>query len=74
MHTADIVFCPYNYIVDPVIRRQMDLDLRDAVVVLGIWCCLLVFIVCGSCHARALARTMRVVMALNSPAVFSYRS
>ena len=34
MKEADIVFCPYNYLIDPKIRRQMEIDLTDQVVVL----------------------------------------
>lgn len=30
---AEIVFCPYNYIIDENIRKAMDIDLRDAVVI-----------------------------------------
>lgn len=30
---AEIVFCPYNYIVDENIRRAMDIDLKDSVVI-----------------------------------------
>jgi len=28
---AQIVFCPYNYIIDPVIRQAMEVDLTSAV-------------------------------------------
>lgn len=31
---ADIVFCPYNYIVDPVIRDAMEINLKDNIIVL----------------------------------------
>ena len=34
MKEADIVFCPYNYLIDPKIRHQMEIDLTDQVVVL----------------------------------------
>ena len=30
---AHIIFCPYNYLVDPVIRRSLDLSLEGAAVV-----------------------------------------
>ena len=30
---ADLVFCPYNYLVDPVIRASMDIQLRGCVLV-----------------------------------------
>ncbi|KAJ4444071.1 hypothetical protein ANN_05860, partial [Periplaneta americana] len=32
--TADIVFCPYNYLIDPRIRKSMSLDLNGAIVLL----------------------------------------
>eukprot|EP00980_Cylindrotheca_fusiformis_P001399 scaffold345_cov134-Cylindrotheca_fusiformis.AAC.10 len=31
---SDLIFAPYNYILDPVIRKSMQLSLKDAVVVL----------------------------------------
>ncbi|XP_065192679.1 uncharacterized protein LOC135823764 isoform X2 [Sycon ciliatum] len=31
---AQIIFCPYNYLIDPLIRKQMDIELRGNVVVL----------------------------------------
>lgn len=31
---AELVMCPYNYLVDPYARKSMDLDLTDAIVVL----------------------------------------
>lgn len=31
---ADIVFCPYNYILDPIIRSAMEVNLQGAIVVL----------------------------------------
>lgn len=31
---ADLVFCPYNYVLDPQIRNAMGIDLKNAVVVL----------------------------------------
>ncbi|XP_043509192.1 Fanconi anemia group J protein-like [Frieseomelitta varia] len=31
---ADIIFCPYNYIIDPDIRESMQLDLKDQVIIL----------------------------------------
>eukprot|EP00466_Bigelowiella_natans_P014652 jgi/Bigna1/67409/fgenesh1_pg.3_\ len=30
---AELVFCPYNYLIDPLIRDSMDLDLNDAVLI-----------------------------------------
>ncbi|XP_066551926.1 Fanconi anemia group J protein [Amia ocellicauda] len=34
MQEADIVFCPYNYLLDPQIRESMDISLKGQVVVL----------------------------------------
>ncbi|XP_052051090.1 Fanconi anemia group J protein isoform X2 [Apodemus sylvaticus] len=31
---ADIVFCPYNYLLDPQIRESMDIKLKEQVVIL----------------------------------------
>jgi len=31
---ADIVFCPYSYILDPIIRSAMEINLQGAIVVL----------------------------------------
>ncbi|KAL8088437.1 hypothetical protein AgCh_038285 [Apium graveolens] len=31
---AQIVFCPYNYVINPVIRRAMEVDIREAIVIL----------------------------------------
>ncbi|CAM9453258.1 unnamed protein product [Scytosiphon promiscuus] len=33
MATADLVLCPYNYIVDPGVREIMGINLKDAVVI-----------------------------------------
>ena len=30
---AELVFCPYNYIIDPVIRAAMDVDISNAVLI-----------------------------------------
>ena len=30
---ADLVFCPYNYLIDPVIRKSMDVDISTAVLI-----------------------------------------
>ena len=30
---SEIIFCPYNYLVDPIIREAMRIDLNDAIVV-----------------------------------------
>ncbi|XP_005986876.1 Fanconi anemia group J protein isoform X2 [Latimeria chalumnae] len=34
MQDADIVFCPYNYLLDPQIRESMDINLKGQVVIL----------------------------------------
>lgn len=34
MATASIVFCPYNYLLDPMIRESMDIDLTGQILVL----------------------------------------
>lgn len=31
---AELVFCPYNYIISPVIRRAMEVDIEGAIVIL----------------------------------------
>ncbi|KAG2390597.1 Regulator of telomere elongation helicase 1-like protein [Vigna angularis] len=31
---AQLVFCPYNYIINPVIRAAMDVDIKGAIVIL----------------------------------------
>lgn len=31
---ADIVFMPYNYIIDPLIRRSLTVDLRDSIIII----------------------------------------
>ena len=30
---ADLVFCPYSYLLDPVVRRSVDLSLDGAVLI-----------------------------------------
>ncbi|KAF4368255.1 hypothetical protein F8388_007259 [Cannabis sativa] len=32
--SAELVFCPYNYIINPVIRGAMDVDIKGAILVL----------------------------------------
>uniref|UniRef100_A0A4W3K6Q2 DNA 5'-3' helicase n=1 Tax=Callorhinchus milii TaxID=7868 RepID=A0A4W3K6Q2_CALMI len=34
MQDADIVFCPYNYLLDPQIRASMEIQLKDQIVIL----------------------------------------
>uniref|UniRef100_A0ACD5XZB6 Uncharacterized protein n=1 Tax=Avena sativa TaxID=4498 RepID=A0ACD5XZB6_AVESA len=31
---AQLVFCPYNYLISPIVRRAMDIDIRGAVIIL----------------------------------------
>lgn len=31
---AHIVFCPYSYITNPIIRRAMEIDIKGAILVL----------------------------------------
>ena len=31
---AELIFCPYNYLLDPVIRRAVQVDVEDAVLIL----------------------------------------
>ncbi|XP_069135470.1 Fanconi anemia group J protein homolog [Argopecten irradians] len=31
---ADIIFCPYNYLIDPIIREAMELNLKDQIIIL----------------------------------------
>ncbi|CAN9511201.1 unnamed protein product [Ophioblennius macclurei] len=34
MAAASIVFCPYNYLLDPMIRESLDIDLKEHILVL----------------------------------------
>ncbi|KAB7508083.1 Regulator of telomere elongation helicase 1-like protein, partial [Armadillidium nasatum] len=34
METAQIIICPYNYLIDPLIRESMCIDLRKNILVL----------------------------------------
>ncbi|XP_076294885.1 Fanconi anemia group J protein homolog [Lasioglossum baleicum] len=34
MEIADIIFCPYNYLIDPDIRESMQLNITDHVIIL----------------------------------------
>nr|GMC88611.1 Fanconi anemia group J protein homolog [Ipomoea batatas] len=31
---ADLVFCPYSYIINPVVRKAMDVDINGAIIIL----------------------------------------
>lgn len=31
---ADIIFCPYNYIIDPLIRESMQINLKNSILIL----------------------------------------
>ncbi|KAK9109510.1 hypothetical protein Sjap_017570 [Stephania japonica] len=31
---AQLIFCPYNYILNPTIRRSMEVDIKDSIVIL----------------------------------------
>lgn len=31
---SDIVFCPYNYLVEPQIRKSMDIQLKGQILIL----------------------------------------
>ena len=33
MGTADLVLCPYNYIIDPGIRDAMDIKLTNSIII-----------------------------------------
>jgi fanconi anemia group J protein len=30
---AELVFCPYSYLMDPVVRSAMDINIDDAVLI-----------------------------------------
>ncbi|KAI8577770.1 hypothetical protein K450DRAFT_250762 [Umbelopsis ramanniana AG] len=34
MDVAEIIFCPYNYLIEPLIREAYDINLKDAVVII----------------------------------------
>lgn len=34
MRAADIIFIPYNYIIDPVVRSSLDMSFEDSVVII----------------------------------------
>jgi len=31
---AQLVFCPYNYLISPVVRRAMDIDISGSIIIL----------------------------------------
>lgn len=31
---AQLVFCPYNYIINPVVRGAMEVDIKEAIIIL----------------------------------------
>ncbi|KAI8880305.1 hypothetical protein K501DRAFT_191579 [Backusella circina FSU 941] len=31
---AEIIFCPYNYIIDPIIRSALDIQIKNAIVII----------------------------------------
>ena len=33
MGTADLVLCPYNYIIDPSIRDAMSIELTNSIII-----------------------------------------
>jgi hypothetical protein len=41
---ADLIFCPYNYLLDPIVRTSMEVDLEGAVVVFDEVSLLMVFV------------------------------
>lgn len=34
MEKADLIFAPYNYVMNPIIKEQMSLDLKDSIVII----------------------------------------
>ncbi|OEL13731.1 Fanconi anemia group J protein-like protein [Dichanthelium oligosanthes] len=32
--TAQLVFCPYNYLISPIVRRAMDIDIGGSIIIL----------------------------------------
>lgn len=32
--TSRIVFCPYNYLIDPIVRRSMDIKVENSIIIL----------------------------------------
>lgn len=33
-YDAQLVFCPYSYIINPIVRGAMDVDIKGAIVIL----------------------------------------
>lgn len=33
VETAELIFCPYSYIMDPTVRRAMAIDIDDSIVI-----------------------------------------
>lgn len=31
---AQLVFCPYNYLISPIVRRAMDINIAGSIVIL----------------------------------------
>lgn len=31
---AHLVFCPYSYVINPIVRRAMDIDIKGSILVL----------------------------------------
>ncbi len=31
---AEVIFAPYNYIIDPVIRKVLDINLKNSIIIL----------------------------------------
>jgi len=31
---AQLIFCPYNYLISPVVRRAMDIDISGSIIIL----------------------------------------
>jgi hypothetical protein len=46
---AELIFCPYNYVLDPSIRKSLNIDLEGAIVVLGTYT--------QNCHILMITRT-----------------
>lgn len=31
---AQVVFCPYSYVINPVVRRAMDVDIKGSILII----------------------------------------